>query len=199
MLVSDVYISTDMNKNVNAHFHNTKYIYIYIYIQGVSSIKRGTVARLMKLQYNSVFNNFKMKARSPGKFMDVINDLKVTDENDFLSHSMMNQSEEHHLEGANLDQSCRSTKIIGCLKEEQFEFLEERRRKNLALKRNVKRSGDFIPADYVGRLDTSQMTGRVSAGHEKRRQGSHVKRVIAVREEPGLHVNSTRKRERSRI
>ena len=59
------------------------------------------------------------------------NDLKVTDENDFLSHSMMNQSEEHHHEGANLDLSCRSTKNICYLKEDPFEFLEERRLKDL--------------------------------------------------------------------
>ena len=73
-----------------------------------------------------------MKAGSPDKFIDVINDLKVTDENDFLSHSIMNQSEDHHHEGANLDQSCRSTKIICYLTEDQSEFLEERQRKNLA-------------------------------------------------------------------
>ena len=36
---------------------------------------------------------------------------------------------------------------------------------------------------------------RVSAGyHEKGRPGSHMKRVIAVQEEPSLHVNSTRER-----
>ena len=69
-------------------------------------------------------------------------------------------------------------------------------RKNLAPKCNVKRSGGFILADCVGRLDTSQMTGRVSAGyHEKGRQGSHVKPIIAVQEEPSLHVNSTRERD----
>ena len=32
-------------------------------------------------------------------------------------------------------------------------------RKNLAPKCNVKRSGGLIPADCVGRLDQSQMTG----------------------------------------
>ena len=37
-------------------------------------------------------------------------------------------------------------------------------RKNLAPKCNVKRSGGLILAECVGRLDTSQMTGRVSAG-----------------------------------
>ena len=37
---------------------------------------------------------------------------------------------------------------------------------------------------------------RVSAGyHEKGRPGSHMKRVIAVQEEPSLHVNSTRERD----
>ena len=36
---------------------------------------------------------------------------------------------------------------------------------------------------------------RVSAGyHEKGRPGSHMKRVIAVQEEPSLHVNPTRER-----
>ena len=40
-------------------------------------------------------------------------------------------SKEHHHDGANLDQSCRSTKIISYLKEDQFEFLEERRQKDL--------------------------------------------------------------------
>ena len=59
------------------------------------------------------------------------NDLKVTDENDFLSRGMMNQSEEHHHEGANLDQSCRYTKINCHLTEDQSEFLEERRQKDL--------------------------------------------------------------------
>ena len=59
------------------------------------------------------------------------NDLKVTDENDFLSHSMMNQSKEQHHEGANLDQSCRSTKIICFLTEDESEFLEERQHKDL--------------------------------------------------------------------
>ena len=49
----------------------------------------------------------------------------------FLSRSMMNQSKEHHHERANLDESCRSTKIICYLKEYQFEFLEERRLKDL--------------------------------------------------------------------
>ena len=38
--------------------------------------------------------------------MDVTSDLKVTDENDFLSHSMMNQSEEHHHEERIWDQCC---------------------------------------------------------------------------------------------
>jgi len=53
--------------------------------------------------------------------------------------------------------------------------------------------GGLIPADSAGRLDTSPMTGRVSAGyHGKGREGSHVKRIIAVQEEPSLHVNSTR-------
>ena len=72
-----------------------------------------------------------MKARSPDKFMDVTSDVNVIDANDFLSHSMMNLSEEHHHEGANLDQSCRSTKSICYLKEDQSEFLEERRQKDL--------------------------------------------------------------------
>ena len=43
----------------------------------------------------------------------------------------MNESKEHHHEGANLDQSCRSTKIMCYLKEDQSEFLEERRQKDL--------------------------------------------------------------------
>ena len=30
-----------------------------------------------------------MEARSPDKFMDVTSDVKMTDESDFLSHSMM--------------------------------------------------------------------------------------------------------------
>ena len=46
----------------------------------------------------------KMEARSPDKFMDVTSDVKMTNENGFLSRSMMNQSKEHHHEGANLDQ-----------------------------------------------------------------------------------------------
>jgi len=41
------------------------------------------------------------------------------------------QSKEHHHEGANLDQSCRSTKIICYLKKDQSDFLEERRQKDL--------------------------------------------------------------------
>ena len=73
----------------------------------------------------------KMKARSPDKFMDVTSDVEMTDENDFLFRSMMNQSKEHHHERANLDQSCRSTKIICYLKKDQSEFLEERRLKDL--------------------------------------------------------------------
>ena len=72
----------------------------------------------------------KMKAHSE-KSMNVTSDVKMTDENDFLSRSMMNQSEEHHHEGANLDQSCHSTKIICYFKEDQSEFLEERRQKDL--------------------------------------------------------------------
>ena len=44
-----------------------------------------------------------MGARSPGKFIYVISDVSANDENDFLSMSMMNQSVEHHHEGANLD------------------------------------------------------------------------------------------------
>ena len=32
-----------------------------------------------------------MEAQSPDKFMDVTSDVKMTDENDFLSRSMMNQ------------------------------------------------------------------------------------------------------------
>ena len=53
----------------------------------------------------------------------------------------------------------------------------------------MKRSGGSILAQSVGRVDTPQMIGRVSAGyHEKGRQDSHVKRVIAVREEPNLHI-----------
>ena len=72
-----------------------------------------------------------MKARSPEKLMDVRSDVNAIDANDFLSHSMMNQSEEQHHEGAKLDQSCRSTKSICYLKEDQSEFLEERRQKDL--------------------------------------------------------------------
>ena len=41
------------------------------------------------------------------------------------------QSKQQDHEGANLDQSCRSTKIICYLKEDQSEFLEERRLKDL--------------------------------------------------------------------
>ena len=60
-----------------------------------------------------------------------VSHVKVTDEDDFLSRSMMNQNKDHHHEGTNLDQSCRSTKIICYLKEDQSEFLEERRQKDL--------------------------------------------------------------------
>ena len=80
---------------------------------------------------NSLWEAIEMKALSPDKFMDVTSDVKMPEENDFLSRSMMNQSEEHHHEGANLDQSCRSTKIICYLKEDQSEFLEDRRQKDL--------------------------------------------------------------------
>ena len=73
-----------------------------------------------------------MKARSPDKFMDVTSDVKVTDEDGFLSRGIMNESKEHDHEGANLDQSCCSTKIICYLREDQSEFLEERRQKDLA-------------------------------------------------------------------
>ena len=41
------------------------------------------------------------------------------------------QSNEHHDDEANLDQSCRSTKVICYLKEDESEFLEERRQKEL--------------------------------------------------------------------
>ena len=87
------------------------------------------------------------------------------------------QSKEHH-EGANLDQSCRSERFmfekcpmryesIGSREfdeQSESEFLVstiEALRKNLAPKCNVKRSGGLILAECVGRLDTSQMTGRV--------------------------------------
>ena len=68
---------------------------------------------------------------------------------------------------------------------EFFVSMIEALRKNLALECIVKRSGGLI-------LDTSQMTGRVSAGyHEKGRQGSHVKRIITIREEPVCTLCST--------
>ena len=71
-----------------------------------------------------------MKTLSPDKFVAVTCDVKMTDKSDSLSRSMMNQSEEHH-EGAKLDQSRRSTKIICYLREDQHEFLEERRQEDL--------------------------------------------------------------------
>ena len=73
-------------------------------------------------EFPPLFSTFSMKCGHHG------ND---SDENGFLSRSMMNQSEEHPHEGANLDQSCRSTNIICYLKEDQSEFLEERRQKDL--------------------------------------------------------------------
>ena len=100
-----------------------------------------------------------------------------------------------NVEGANLDQSCRSERFIVEKCPMRYESIGSREfdehseseffvstiealRKNLAPKCNVKRSGGLIPAD-CGRLDTSQMTGGVSAGyHEKGRQGSHVKRAM---------------------
>ena len=86
------------------------------------------------------------------------------------------QSKERHPEGASLDQSCRSERFIvqkcpvRCESIGSREFDEhseseflvstiEALRKNLALKCNAKRSGGFVLADCVGRLDTSQMTG----------------------------------------
>ena len=112
------------------------------------------------------------------------------------------QSKQHNHEGANLDQSSRSERFIvekcpmRCESIGSREFDEhseseflvstiEALRKNLAPECNVKRSGGLI-------LDTSQMTGRVSAGyHEKGRHGSHVKRIITVREEPVCTLCST--------
>ena len=112
------------------------------------------------------------------------------------------QSKEHNHAGANLDQSSRSERFIvekcpmRCESVGSREFDEhseseflistiEALRKNLASECNVKRSGGLI-------LDTSQMTGRVSAGyHEKGRHGSHVKRIITVREEPVCTLSST--------
>ena len=43
-----------------------------------------------------------MKAQLSEKFMDV-SDMKVTDEDSFLSRCMLIRSKEHHHEGANLD------------------------------------------------------------------------------------------------
>ena len=91
------------------------------------------------------------------------------------------QSKEHHHEGANLDQSCRSERFIVEKCPVRYESIGSREfdehseseflvstiqalRKNLAPKCNVKRGGGLILAECVGRLDTSQMTGRVSAG-----------------------------------
>ena len=55
--------------------------------------------------------------------------------------------------------------------------------------------GGLILAYCAGRLDTSQMTGEsLLVTTRKRKPGSHMKRVIAVQEEPSLHVNSTRER-----
>jgi len=51
----------------------------------------------------------KMKARSPDKSMNV-SDVKVTVEDVYLSSLHDDQSKEHHHEGANLDQSCRSAR-----------------------------------------------------------------------------------------
>ena len=47
----------------------------------------------------------KKKAHSE-KSMNVTGDVKMTDENDFLSKKHDDQSKEHHHEGANLDQWC---------------------------------------------------------------------------------------------
>ena len=59
------------------------------------------------------------------------NDLKLTDENDFLSRSMMIKAKNNIMKERTLDQACRSTKIICYLKEDQSEFLEERQQKDL--------------------------------------------------------------------
>ena len=72
----------------------------------------------------------------------------------------------------------QSKQIICYLKEDQSEFLEECRRKNLASKCNVKRSGDLILTDCVDLSGYVPDDWRISAGyHEKGRQGSYVKRV----------------------
>ena len=91
------------------------------------------------------------------------------------------QSKEHHHEGANLDQSCRSERFIVEKCPMRYESIGSREfdeqseseflvstiqalRKNLAPKCNVKRTGGLILAECVGRLDMCQMTGRVFGG-----------------------------------
>ena len=163
------------------------------------------------MPYLSVLS--KMKAHSE-KSLNVTSDVKMTDENDFLSNSMMIKAKnimkeriwinrvinettsethceatghfppvrqyikvddcrEHRcgphgtcVDGVNshscyCDPGFQETKTIGYLKEDQYEFLEERRQK-----------------DLVSGLTWSRGIWC----------GSHVKRVIAVREEPNLHI-----------
>ena len=63
----------------------------------------------LSIPINSLWEALEMKAWSPEKFVDV-SDVKVLDEDGFLSLQHDDQSKEHHHEGANLDQSCRSAR-----------------------------------------------------------------------------------------
>ena len=60
-----------------------------------------------------------------------------------------------------------NNKIICDLKEDQSEFLEECRRKNLAPKCNVKRSGGLILADIVDLFGHVPDDWRISAGYHE--------------------------------
>ena len=122
-------------------------------------------ARLMNfMRISTCWNSSKDNTRSITKMMKTNWNVMVSLRNrKHVSQSMMIKA---------------NNKIICHLKEDQSEFLEECRRKNLAPKCNVKRSGGLILADCVDLSGYVTDDGRVSAGyHEKSRQGSHVKRV----------------------
>ena len=115
-------------------------------------------------QSGRCWNSSKDNTRSVTKMMQMNRNVMVSLRNrKHVSQSMMIKA---------------NNKIICYLKEDQSDFLEECRRKNLAPTCNVKRSGGLILADCVDLSGYVPDDQKISADyHEKGRQGSHVKRV----------------------
>ena len=67
------------------------------YLEHEATIQEGVYHFCLSTPSNSLWEAIEMKARSPDKLMDVTSDVKVTDENVFLSRHDDESKQQDHL------------------------------------------------------------------------------------------------------